>query len=122
MHRLIPLALGLALLAAGCSRGKERNNTTDLQAVREELKKQVAQGELTEAEAQVKLAEAFAKSKERERRKARDKVSPELEALGAQIKEQLKNGELTEEEARAQWIKAKEQIGTEAKGEAAEEQ
>ena len=114
------VVVGVAILTAAWLRGAEKRAAPDLEAVRTDLKERLANGELTEAEAQVRFAEAFARSKELERQKNRPKLPPklppELEALGAEIKEQVKEGELTEEEAKARWIKARKQAGTRGKG------
>lgn len=97
------LSLGLALLAAGCSGGKEKNTTRNLEEVRAKLREQVASGALTLEEAQVRLAVATKES----RFKGKPKQSPALEALGAQLQEQVKKGELTSEEAKAKFAEAK---------------
>jgi hypothetical protein len=109
----LALVLGLALLGARWLWGADKKAATDIEAVRAELREQVANGELTEAEAQVRFAEAFAKSKQQERDKERPKLAPELEAFGAELKEKMERGDLTEEEAKAKWMAAAQKVGAE---------
>jgi len=111
------LPLAVALLAAGCGGGKAKSQVADLEALGAELKEQMANGELSAAEAQVKYAEAFAEAKRRDRVGVKGKAATELEALGAELKAQVEEGELTAEEAKAKWIEAKETTGDEAEAE-----
>jgi len=77
--------------------------TTDLPALRANLREQVASGALTREEAQVRLAVATREAKF----KVKAKESPTLEALGAQLREQVNIGVLTLEEAKARFAEAK---------------
>ena len=104
------LILGLVPAMAGCGKKKEPTKPQDLESVRADLRKQVASGKLTKAEAIVRLAEATKEAKlgPRGKKKGKDKakLSPELEALGKELKEQVDKGELTAEEAKAAWMEA----------------
>lgn len=88
--------------------------TPDLPALRMELREQVAKGRLTEAEAQVRLAEAIAAARQKDKAKVKAMFPPELEALWTQLKDQVAQGMLSEEEAKAAFIEAKTQWDTEA--------
>jgi len=106
------LILGLALAVAGCGKKKEPTKPQDLESVRADLRKQVASGKLTKAEAIVRLAEATKEAKlgprGKKKGKGKDKarLSPALEALGTELTEKVAKGELTAEEAKATWMEA----------------
>lgn len=102
------VVVGLGVVGAvhffgGDGRGLD---TTDLQAFRTELREGVTRGKMSEAEAQVRLAEAMARARQKERAKDKLDVSPELMALGERLMEQVQKGELTGAEAKAQWRRA----------------
>jgi hypothetical protein len=74
------LLLGVGVIAVAQFLGRKNRadqGTVDLPASWVELKELVAEGRLSEAEAQLRLAEAFAKSKQQERGKGRAKLTPE---------------------------------------------
>ncbi|MHC5082582.1 MAG: hypothetical protein ACYTET_01400 [Planctomycetota bacterium] len=96
------LMLGLAFTIAGCR--KEPDKAQDIESVRENLREQVANGELTREEAIVKLAEAKANFDSHE--KGQKEFSPELEALGKELKEKVDSGQMSEDEAKTAWIEA----------------
>ena len=112
---VVPL-LGLMVLVVAQWRGTEQQETGDFETVRTQLRERLAKGELSEAEAQVRFAEAFAESKRQERGKGKVKLTPELEALGEEIKEQVDRGEMTVAEAKAKWREAKRQAEIEGAG------
>lgn len=115
------LALGLALLMAGCSKKKEPTKPQDLESARANLREQVASGGLTKEEAVVKLAEATKEAKFGSKGKDKPKRSPALEALGEKLKEQVVKGELTAEEAKAAWMEAAKKGKTESSAKGTED-
>lgn len=102
------MVIGLAVVVAvqffGGSGGDL--DPTDLEAFRTELRQRVARGRMSEAEAQVRLAEALAQAHRKARAKGKADVSPELKAQRERLKEQVQEGTLTEAEAKAQWMTA----------------
>jgi hypothetical protein len=111
------LLIGLTLLISGCR--KEPDNPQDLESVREDLRQQVADGDLTREEAIVKLAEAKANIGFHENDKK--EVSQELETLGNELKAQIENGQITEEEAKEKWIEAAKKAKVKSEGEKGED-
>lgn len=104
---LFPIPLLLFMLAlAACEKPVARvTSKAELEALRTDLKERVANGDLTQPEAVVAIANAQKQIKRAEGKKKKEQ-SPELKALGSELKEKMASGEISEKEAAEQWMKA----------------
>jgi len=108
----VVLLLALTLFAVRWSGGDSLDDITDLDSLRAKLKEKVSNGELTQAQAQLRLAEAMAAARMQARQRQRPELTAEQRAMVSELRAQVARGELTREEVRAKFAEAQRKAET----------
>ena len=115
---LVAVAALVAGIFGGLFSGRDAlDGITDIDTLRVKLKEKVSSGELTEVQAQFRLAEAKAVASVQARQRQRPELTAEQRSMEAELRAQVERGELTREEARGKWDEAMEKAETAQPGE-----